>query len=594
MQAKLKLYFTQFKIMLVSIYKFDKRLLIITMLNIMISAVAPFPFIILPKYILDELLEGNNYKRFITLVITFVITSFIINFINIIISNVMNSISIKMGFQINNAISLKGLDIDYDIYDSKRVLDMQDYAYKVTDDNNFVNLLNSLKNLFSQLFVFIGIIVIVIRIDLLLILFSVIIVFINSIITYINAKNQIKFDKEGFPYMRKIEYLSHIAGLQYRKDILIYNGKEYIKNKTNSYYNFVFGFFKRVKKSEMIGGNAINVVNHLFQFSTYVLLGSKVIKKIITIGDFTMYMNALNSFNSSCNGMISSVVDIGKRINYFYVYNEFMSLESKYQNSTRLISKEEHKNLLIEFDNVSFKYPDKDNYVLKNISLKIESGVKVALVGVNGAGKSTLVKLLLRLYDPSEGRILVNGVDIKEIIKEDYLSLFSAVFQDFQVLNFSVKENVSFSEENNEEISKKIYNLLSNNGLAERIGTLTKGIDTIIGRRFDEKGEELSGGELQKIAIARALYKDAPIIIMDEPTSALDPKAEHEIYEKFSEMTSKKTAIYISHRLASTHFCNKIMVLDNGELVEYGSHDELMGNNGVYEKLYKLQSKYYR
>ena len=229
--------------------------------------------------------------------------------------------------------------------------------------------------------------------------------------------------------------------------------------------------------------------------------------------------------------------------------------------------------------------------VLKNVSFRLEPGKNTALVGMNGSGKTTLIKLLCRLYDPTEGRILVNGIDIRKYDYGEYMKLFSVVFQDFRLFSFSLGENVASASMYAKETARK---MLDKAGFSQRLEKLEHGLDTVLYKEFDENGMEISGGEAQKIALARALYKDAPIMILDEPTAALDPLAEAEVYRKFQEITDEKTAVYISHRLSSCRFCDEILVMDQGKLVQKGKHEELVKDTGKrYYQLWDAQAQYY-
>ena len=244
----------------------------------------------------------------------------------------------------------------------------------------------------------------------------------------------------------------------------------------------------------------------------------------------------------------------------------------------------------MEFRNVSFHYPNNDELVLKNITTKIRVGRKLAIVGKNGSGKSTFIKLLCRLYDPTEGEILLNGIDIKKYDYDEYRQIFSVVFQDFQLFSFPVAQNVAAGLEYDEE---KVWRALAQAGMAERVKNMEKGLDTVIYKQEDE-GVEISGGEAQKLAIARALYKDAPVVILDEPTAALDPVSELEVYERFDEMVEEKTAIYISHRMSSCRFCENIVVFEDGNIAQIGNHDTLVSQNGLYRELWNAQAQYYQ
>ncbi len=246
----------------------------------------------------------------------------------------------------------------------------------------------------------------------------------------------------------------------------------------------------------------------------------------------------------------------------------------------------------IEFVDVSFKYKNAENYSLKDINLKINPKQKYAIVGENGAGKTTFTKLLTRIYEPTSGKILINGVDIKEISYEEYVKIFSVVFQDFNLYSFSLGENVIL-QENIEKERENINNILEEVGFGNKLSTLRDGIDTYIYKEFNDNGFTPSGGEAQKIAIARAIYKDSPFIVLDEPTAALDPRAEYEIYKNFDKLVKNKTAIYISHRLSSARFCDEVLVFEKGKLIEKGRHDNLMEKDTLYKELYDMQAQFY-
>ncbi|MDE6579077.1 MAG: ABC transporter ATP-binding protein/permease, partial [Ruminiclostridium sp.] len=235
--------------------------------------------------------------------------------------------------------------------------------------------------------------------------------------------------------------------------------------------------------------------------------------------------------------------------------------------------------------------PNTDVEVLKGVNVTLKQGEHLSVVGLNGAGKTTFVKLLCRLYDPTEGEILLDGVNIKEYDYNEYMNLFSPVFQDFKLFAFSIKENIVLDDDCSDE---KLSGLIEQVGLGDKIASLEKGTETMLFKSFDENGIEPSGGEQQKMAIARALYKKAPVVILDEPTAALDPVAEYDIYRQFDSLVGGKTAIYISHRLSSCKFCDRIAVFSEGVIKEYGTHDELvLINNGIYAEMFKAQAKYY-
>jgi len=248
-------------------------------------------------------------------------------------------------------------------------------------------------------------------------------------------------------------------------------------------------------------------------------------------------------------------------------------------------------NYEIEFKNVSFKYPGSEKYALKNLSMKLNIGQRLAVVGMNGSGKTTMIKLLCRLYDPTEGEITLNGINIMEYDYDQYLAIFGVVFQDFELLPFTLGQNVAASVEFDETSVLKNLELAGFNNKLEK---MPNGLNTYLYKNFEEEGIEVSGGEAQKIALARAMYKNAPFIILDEPTAALDPIAEYEIYSTFNEIVGDKTAVYISHRLSSCKFCDDIVVFHEGELVQRGNHDTLVeSQKGKYRELWDAQAQYY-
>ncbi len=288
--------------------------------------------------------------------------------------------------------------------------------------------------------------------------------------------------------------------------------------------------------------------------------------------------------------LLQNIIEVGEFRTYYSAIDEYLNIPANMRENKKLsLPGGRHK---IEFKNVSFAYPGQEGHALRNINITLEQGQSLAIVGENGAGKTTFVKLLCRIYDPTEGAVLLNGVDIRDIDYDQYMSLFSTVFQDFKLYALSLKDNVAMSQ-SDAAGDLEVENALHKAGFSEKLKELPKGVHTLVYRNLNGEGFEPSGGEGQKIALARALFKDAPIVILDEPTSALDPRAEHDIYLGFSEMARGKTAIFISHRLASARFCDSIAVFVGGRIAEYGSHRELMSKGSAYSQMFSMQAKYY-
>ncbi len=331
------------------------------------------------------------------------------------------------------------------------------------------------------------------------------------------------------------------------------------------------------------------VLYMLLQAGCYLYVGLKAILGLISLGSVLQYVGAFLNFCNCLGGIMGIWVNVDIQSKYLALFEDFMELENKKYEGTLPVEKRDDNQYEIEFRDVSFRYPNSTEDVLSHVNAKLRIGEKTAIVGPNGAGKTTFIKLLCRLYDPTEGEILLNGINIKLYDYKEYMRLFSVVFQDFQMFAFSIAENVATSMDYEEE---KIVDCIEAAGLSKRLKELPEGIRTNL-YQLQANGVEISGGEAQKLAVARALYKDAPFVVLDEPTSALDPVAEYDIYKRFDELVNEKTAVYISHRMSSCRFCNHIFVFEEGKIVQIGSHDELMKGEGLYSRLWHAQAQYY-
>lgn len=375
------------------------------------------------------------------------------------------------------------------------------------------------------------------------------------------------------------------------KDIRLYAQKNLIEKEIKYHLGQIFNFGKAAPELAAKHWSIVSGLQVLVNVVSYLFVGLKALTGAFAIGNIVLYTGAITQFGEGLSGFMAGLSDIKENSTYLSWYFEFLDLPNRKESGTKPLDLEEAKHAVIEFRNVSFKYPSSDQYTLENISIRFNVGERVAVVGKNGSGKTTFIKLLCRLYDPNEGEILLNGINIKEYDYHNYLAVFSVVFQDFNLFSFTIGENIAVSSDYNED---KVMDCVYKAGLEKRMAAFPDGIKTQLYNDFSEDGVEISGGEAQKTAIARALYKDAPFIVLDEPTAALDPLAEADIYSRLNDLIQNKTAIYISHRLSSCCFCNQIAVFDQGKLIQHGTHKELLETeDGLYYELWNAQAQYY-
>ena len=489
----------------------------------------------------------------------------------------------------------KCLEMDYEMFNNTAMQERAILAQSLSSNNNFVSLLDGISTLISSSIVLVGVVVLVMGFDKILIFCAVIVVAIQCLLYYFHSQKGMQIEQDSSIANRCIRFLEPLfMKAKIKKDIEIYHMSDFLINKYRSFVENWMDILIRRSRSNNVYGFFNTMVSFTYQLFAYILLGFKVISREITVGSFTMGINSLNNFMSASNSIVHAIIDVQVKLTFINKYDTFLKIPNKSTRQKQSVVVSGSELVEIVFENVSFKYPGSTSYILKNINLKIKKGEKIALVGMNGAGKTTVILLLTRMYFPTDGRILFNGVDIREIDQESYRNLFSVVHQDFLMLPFSIRENIVFHAQADESQEQKIMNLLAECGLKERVDHMYQGIDTPISKEIDARGVDLSGGEVQKIAIVRALYKDAPIVVLDEPTSALDPVAESEIYQQFDKMTEQKTAVYISHRMISTRFCDRIIVLNHGEIAEEGTFDELNQKQGLYYKFYQIQAQYFQ
>lgn len=399
---------------------------------------------------------------------------------------------------------------------------------------------------------------------------------------------------EELELTKKIEYANKTAtSREFAKDIRMFGLRGWLEDLWGSTMRLYSAFCAK-RERKYIWANIIDIVlTFLRNGIAYAFLIGITVKNGLPASQFLLYFAALSGFAQWVVEILDKLSVMHKQSLDISTIREFLDWDEPFDlNGGERIAFEPNKQYEIRLDDVSFRYPKADKDTLSHINLTVHPGEKLAIVGLNGAGKTTLVKLVCGFLDPTEGRILLNGEDIRKFNRNDYYALFSAVFQEFSVLDVTVKENVAQCVDGIDET--RVWQCIDKAGLTEKIKSLPKGIETHLGRRVFKDGVEFSGGQTQRLMLARALYKNAPILVLDEPTAALDPIAENDIYQKYNDMTHGRTSFFISHRLASTRFCDRIIFVDSGKIAEEGTHDELLKNGGGYAYLFEVQSKYYR
>ena len=385
-------------------------------------------------------------------------------------------------------------------------------------------------------------------------------------------------------------YYDILAAAESQKDLRIFGQQETILRDLT-------GLFGKYRKQAWDGGGLLAkkalwelTLSDLSALIVYLFTGIQAFIGYITVGQVVTYASSIIRFSSQV-ALLATFLGTSERVLGLCADQaEYMNLEKRKYDGTIPVEKRRDNRFKVQFEHVSFRYPGTDTDIIKDLNLEFTIGERMAIVGKNGSGKTTFIKLLCRLYDVTEGCIKVNDVDIRKYDYQEYCNLFSVVFQDFRMFAVTVGENVAASVDIDEA---KALDALDRAGLGERVRELPEGLGTYVGTDFCQEGVNFSGGEKQKMAIARAIYKDAPFVIMDEPTAALDPESECQVYAGFDRMVGNKTALYISHRLASCRFCQDILVFDNGQVVQRGSHEELERQEGLYRELWSAQAQYY-
>ena len=580
-----------------NMWKWDRGIFLFFLLQIPLMVLGPFLGIYMPKVLVDSIEQGVGLNRFLIKVGLPIIGI-------IIVGTLLRAFDFKtqvggLGYRLRYTQKLidKTVDTDFENIDGPQGQDKFTKALMSTlgDHSATQAIIDVLVQLCSNL---LGIVLyggIILTIHPLFIVFIVI----SSMINYFAGNHANKFEYKNkdnlSPIQKKEEYIRTKAGdFEAAKDLRLYNMTSWFQDM----YNIIIKDRINIEKQNTYRKYLANLVDGLLAFlrdgMAYGFLIYSVLYRDMAIGNFVLYFGAIGGFSNWISGIIQDINDLNRVHLDTSDLREYFDMEDKMNRGVGVdLPKSWELPIDIELRNLYYKYPGAEDYAIKDFNLHIRKGEKLALVGVNGAGKTTLVKLICGLYRPTKGQIYINGKKSSDYNRDDYYTLFSVVFQDIHLLPMSIEENISLQIKEDMD-SEKIDRVLELSGLKEKIDSLDKGRETMLLKSVYKEAIDLSGGEMQKLVLAQALYKDSPIIILDEPTAALDPIAENEIYERYNELVEEKTSVFISHRLSSTRFCDRIIFIEDGELIEEGNHKELMSRNGKYREMYDMQSHYYK
>ena len=570
-------------------------------LGIVVNSIGPFITIIGTKYLINEIAydENRDMQKIVFWAAFICIGTLLHRIIQKFADEKQYYCNDQFDRIIHMKLSISTMKMKFEYTENSQMLDKIKRAERAFEETNLVQgITDGLVNVISNIFVLAGVFYLVVHCSYILLIPITVSFVINTIMTMKNTKiGETYYGIYADQTREQDYYMDNLTGSQYAKDIRIYDAPKMILKNQEAMGKNIYEVAKKYMLKQWKYRKVDVSVTQICNISIYIILGMNTLLKKVTIGDFSSLVQSTIQFKESMQNVSQGVFQLrytSSVLKYFLEYMDMVSEEEKKEKESSMKLPDIIEAPTIEFRNVSFKYPNTDVYILKNISTTIHGGEHLSIVGQNGAGKTTFIKLLCRLYNVTEGEILLNGVNINQYEYAEYIKLLSVVFQDYKLLAFTIRENIALEHSDDIGIDDKLWKLYNLIELDEWVNSLEKKDGTNLYKMFDKSGIEPSGGQAQKLSIVRALYKDSPVVILDEPTAALDPVAEYEVYQHFDSLVGGKTAVYISHRLSSCRFCDRIIVFDGGKIIEDGSHDELMNiPNGFYANMYNTQAKHY-
>ncbi len=583
---------------LASLYKLvfinSKIYLLISLLHIISNAVAPFVTIIYFKYLLDALQFGYGLPYILKITLTMIAIHLVVTNTQIYTKSATTLHSKWLLVPLTAMFCQKSIEMDYKYTEDQTIIEeMNRASFVLANGDNLEKYLEAVNGIFVAIIQLAFITILATLLNPLLIIFVLAVSVINAFVSLWVQRKNYSLHRESLPVDRKWRYIIDLAtDLKFAKEVRLFQLKNFVIRNGDENRSAFFSYFDRTNGNER-KGLLINTITNISQeVMVLIILAYAVIFRGLSIGNFVVLMNGIRQFSDSFRALFEQVVNLYTINNYINDFFVFMSRKSELRNpASKIKIKPGSPAGKFELVNVSFHYPHNPRMILKNVNLTIEAGECLVIVGENGAGKTTLVKLLMRLYDVTSGEIKYNGINIKQYDYDSYMYALATVFQDYKIFAVSAYENITFKRNDHDPY---VQSLLQQNQLLEKIKSLPHQENTVLSKRFESDGIELSGGQAQKLAFCRAMYKQSPVLILDEPSASLSPIAENEMYIAFAKVIQNKTTIFISHRLSSSTISDKICVLDDGEVAEYGTHEELLKQKGLYHHMYELQSRYYK
>lgn len=575
-----------------------KSVLVLTILAAIVALFTSLVQLLIPPIILQEVETSAPFSQLIWTILSFTVSLMLLGATSTYLFNNTLLGRTEVRLHVMKNICYKQDTMSFPYVEDPQILKKLEKAQQAIDNNASAAeaIWNTLGNLLQNIFGFFLYLALLSTLNPILIILTLATAVIGFFATKRITQWGFLHREEEAGYLQKMNYISRKAAQRtLGKDVRIFGMESWIQDVYQSTQRLYKDFVARREKHYLWADLLDVLLSFLRNGVAYGYLITLALQNQLSAPEFLLYFTAVGGFTQWVTGILSNCSTLHTQSLELSAVREFLDLPEMFQfDNGEPLPCNPNLPYEIRLNHVCFRYPEAKEDTFTDLNLVIHPGEKVAIVGLNGAGKTTLVKLICGFYDPTEGEVLLNGIDIRRYNRRDYYRLFTAVFQQFSVLETTVAENVTQSPNPTPAQMSRIRDCIEKAGLTKKIQSLPQGYDTHLGKTIYEDGIELSGGELQRLMLARALYKAAPIIVLDEPTAALDSIAEHDLYQKYSDMTGNCTSLFISHRLASTRFCHRILLLANGKIAEEGTHASLMAMGGEYARLFNVQSQYYQ